>query len=51
MQKTLGMATIVRHAQRKTFHFSLRWYDPDQVQRVNLSLLYVDTPKVEANIE
>lgn len=36
----------------KTSRFSLRWYDPDQVQRVNLSLQNVQTPlKSAANIK
>lgn len=47
LNKTLGMTTSMQNASVKTSYFSLRQYDPDQVQRVNLSpQLFADTPKV-----
>ncbi|KFF75891.1 hypothetical protein HX13_02640 [Chryseobacterium sp. P1-3] len=30
----------------KVIYFSLRWYDPDQVQRVKSQSVNTDTPKV-----
>lgn len=30
----------------KVIYFSLRWYDPDQVQRVKSQSVKTDTPKV-----
>jgi len=47
INKTLGMATTMRNASVKTSYFSLRQYDPDQVQRVkSQSAKHADTPKV-----
>lgn len=31
---------------KKVIYFSLRWYDPDQVQRVKSQSVFTDTPKV-----
>lgn len=38
------MTTSMQNASVKTSYFSLRQYDPDQVQRVNLSPQYSQTP-------
>ncbi|AJW65229.1 hypothetical protein VO54_03804 [Elizabethkingia miricola] len=38
------MATKVQKAPMKTFYFSLRQYDPDQVLRVKSQPAYLQTP-------
>jgi len=48
------MATKVQKAPMKTFYFSLRQYDPDQVQRVKSQPASLQTPlksftKIEKN--
>ncbi|PUB32656.1 hypothetical protein C8J95_10456 [Elizabethkingia sp. YR214] len=48
------MATKVQKAPMKTFYFSLRQYDPDQVLRVKSQPAYLQTPlksstKIEKN--
>ena len=40
------MAANVPEGTNEVLYFSLRRYEPDQVQRVNLSLYTTDTPKV-----
>ncbi len=45
------MPTTMRtKAHEESSYFSLRQYELHQVQRVNLSLQFVDTPKVGTNI-
>lgn len=40
------MAANVPEGTNEVVYFFLRRYEPDQVQRVNLSLYNTDTPKV-----